>query len=177
MPKIIQDAKAEILSAARNRLLHDGGFSMRAIAKDCGISPGTIYHYYPDAGTLIAMVLVEDWQKAYKEMQESAEHSATAGEALTSFIHIIRGFRNTFGTVFEQYGNRYGSRSVFDERHRELRKEIADLIHISLKNRNSEFKDEMIDFFAEMILAAGSHEELSAEAPAIMMDRLIRLEE
>jgi len=177
MPKIIQDAKAEILSAARNRLLHDGGFSMRAIAKDCGISPGTIYHYYPDAGTLIAMVLVEDWQKAYAEMQETAHTAETAGEALTSFIETIRSFRNTYGNVFDNYGKSFASRSVQQARHRELRKEISELIGIALSSHNMSMEAEMTAYFAEIVLAAGTHEELSVETPAMIMDRLVQLEE
>jgi len=36
---------------------------------------------------------------------------------------------------------------------------------------------EMTAYFAEIVLAAGTHEELSVETPAMIMDRLVQLEE
>ena len=48
MPKIIDEAREKILSAAKHTLLGQGYsvLSLRGVARQCGIAVGTIYNYF-----------------------------------------------------------------------------------------------------------------------------------
>ena len=71
MPRTSKVSKEEILDTAKKILLDKNGetFSMRNIAKECGISAGTIYNYYPDKDTLMEEIMITDWDIALRKMK------------------------------------------------------------------------------------------------------------
>jgi AcrR family transcriptional regulator len=54
-----QDARAEILAAARDEFVENGyqGASLRAVARRAGVDPGTVRHWFPDKARLLTATL------------------------------------------------------------------------------------------------------------------------
>ena len=118
MPKIIEDAQALIFETARRTLKEEGkNFSLRGIAKQCGISPGTVYNYYLDKSSLIEDIMADDWKKCYAEMCDQCRQAKTFHEAVSAVFIKIREiteiYRKTItaddmaDTWFTLYGKRH----------------------------------------------------------------------
>ena len=75
MPKIIDEARERILAEARKTLLTAGykGLSLRGLARDCSVAVGTIYNYFPNKDTLIALVMMQDWTEARERMERGVD--------------------------------------------------------------------------------------------------------
>ncbi|MFD6444049.1 TetR family transcriptional regulator [Promicromonospora sp. NPDC060204] len=54
-----QDARAEILAAARDEFVENGyqAASLRAVARRAGVDPGTVRHWFPDKARLLTATL------------------------------------------------------------------------------------------------------------------------
>ena len=63
MPKIIINAREEILKEAKRQLLENGysATTIRSVAKATGIATGTVYNYFPSKDMLLASFMMEDW--------------------------------------------------------------------------------------------------------------------
>ena len=72
MPKIIAEINDKILEGTKRMMLENqnDNFSLRMIAKECGIAVGTIYNYFENKEMLIAKIHLEDWKKAMAKIDE-----------------------------------------------------------------------------------------------------------
>lgn len=97
MPKAIAGAHDAILEAARRLLVSEGyqGLGMRAIAAECGMALGTLYHYYRAKDEIVYALMEADWKFTLAEMdrdtvsalaQKPAE--STAGTLLRLFFRL-----------------------------------------------------------------------------------------
>ena len=158
-----RDTKDKILESAKNRLLQTSveTFSMRNIARDCNISPGTIYNYFPDKNALIAAIMIEDWHKALSEMETGVNAAGSFSEGLEKIYNAITGFAGQYLKVWSGYQDTGNYVSIHGRRHRELIDEI---------NRNTRkllirFADEdaltISRLLSESILTTSLHEEIT----------------
>lgn len=71
MPKIQLNVKNRVLESTKKMIADTGNtdFTMRDIAKDCGIALGTIYNYYPSKAELIIDIVADLWDKCFAEMR------------------------------------------------------------------------------------------------------------
>ncbi len=102
---------AEIKDLAR-RLLVSGGpgaISLRAIARDMGMTAPAIYRYFPSLDALVAE-LTEDLYDELRESVEAARDKVT-GDAtpLVKLIEMARGFRRWSITHPAEFGLMFGS--------------------------------------------------------------------
>ena len=102
MPKLINGLREKILASARDRLFSADAesFSLRAIAKDCGIAVGTIYNYFQDKESLLAEVMFEDWHETLSRMEASADTCATPEEGILGISRAITDYRETYEKIW-----------------------------------------------------------------------------
>jgi len=72
LSKVIDMPRELILTAARNILYNEGyeKLSMRNIAKQCDISLGTIYNYYPSKKDLVIEMMMGYWKGFFKVLED-----------------------------------------------------------------------------------------------------------
>ena len=75
MPKDLGDVREQIISAAKEMLLQNENFSIRALSTKVGIATGTVYNYFPTKEAVIAAVMSEDWQRTLQQMDRTAEEA------------------------------------------------------------------------------------------------------
>lgn len=102
MPKIIDNAREQIMEAAKRLLMEKSyaGVSMRAVACECGISVGTIYNYFKDKETLIASFMLDDWLKMIRSMQPVCENAAVPSEAFACIYQGLSAYMQRYAAVF-----------------------------------------------------------------------------
>ena len=163
MPRTAGNTREKILSAAKNQLLNHPAeeFSMREIAKACGISAGTIYNHFPDKDSLLAMIVVEDWHAALKQMDAAAEEAESLSQGLKGIFEALCSFVNQYRNMWLEYGMPQGFGSMRTKRHNELVKEIASCIRVLLVRFGP---DENLDrILSECVLAAAVQEDIGLD--------------
>lgn len=105
MPKIIKDVDAKLLAAGRDLLLNGGyeKFTMREVAKACGIGLGTAYNYFPSKEYFAAKIILQDWQSVEKEMEEAVKEASTPEEQARTLFTYLNKFASMYQTVWDQY--------------------------------------------------------------------------
>ncbi len=164
MPKIIGDARRQILLAARRTLFAEGysGLSLRGVAQDCSIAVGTIYNYFKDKDTLIASVMFEDWEKTLAQMDEVCAAAPSAEEGLAGIEQALRQFAQLYTSVWEQFSRAGGSSGVVSSRHQMLRGQISQRISALLDRLG--YEDAVLaPLLAETVLAAALQPDIGPE--------------
>lgn len=105
MPKIIKDVDAKLLAAGRDLLLNGGyeKFTMREVAKACGIGLGTAYNYFPSKEYFAAKIILQDWQSVEKEMEEAVKAASTPEEQTKVLFTYLKRFAAMYQNVWDQY--------------------------------------------------------------------------
>lgn len=159
------NTKERILESAKKHLLHTSveAFSMRNIARECSISPGTIYNHFPDKNALIASIMIEDWHKALTDMEQGVGQSVSFCDGLEKIYTAITVFASCYRKVWLGYKDTGNYVSIHGKRHRELVDEI-DANTRKLLARYADEKDLKISrILSETILTAALHEEITLD--------------
>jgi AcrR family transcriptional regulator len=101
---------SEIKNLAR-RLLVSGGppaISLRAIARDMGMTAPAIYRYFPSLDALIAE-LVEDLFDELREWTEGARDAGPSDDPLTRLLDMARAFRRWSVAHPAEFGLMFGN--------------------------------------------------------------------
>ncbi len=94
MPKIIEDAKENILDVAE-KIIEDKGFNaltIRDVAKQSGYGVGTIYNYFPSKLSILASLLLEEWRSDEKKLKSEIESSSSFRDAIKAIYDEISAF-------------------------------------------------------------------------------------
>ncbi|QSB06232.1 TetR/AcrR family transcriptional regulator [Natronoglycomyces albus] len=165
------DTIAEIKGSARTQLLDSGpsGVSLRAIARDIGMSPAAIYRYFTSIDELMAQLCVD----IYGELQATAE---AARDALPSHDYvgrtfaIIRAFRHwavanpaEFSLIFAS--NLAGAKCYTFDHPSELPPDQLKIMEASLKF-SSMFGPELTAYH-QQIKAEGRHRTVNVLFPPL----------
>ena len=84
MPKKINALREKLLTCAREILVGRGysELTIRAIATECGVVPGTIYNYFPSKEKLVESVMLEDWRARRAMLDVKMQEAGSALEAI-----------------------------------------------------------------------------------------------
>ena len=152
MPKIIEGLRESILQAAKERLLSEGyqAFTMRALAKDCGVSPGTIYDYFSSKSAVLSNVIGNDWRAMMDSVKAGSYNSAD--EAIRAIFEGVLGFVAQYRTPLSEctFGPR--DTSEFAHGHQMLICQLAAAIAVTLRPFRDDDDPELARFLAETLL-------------------------
>jgi AcrR family transcriptional regulator len=75
MPVAIEGGSQVILQAAKEQLMQEGyrGFSIRKVARQCGLAVGTIYNYFPSKKDLVVTLMIDYWEDAFAALTRAFE--------------------------------------------------------------------------------------------------------
>ena len=84
MPKALPGVRSTIMEASRKQLLEGGygAMTLRSVAAECGISIGTIYHYFSSKDELILTLVNEKWLNTLSALSEKCITAASARDAI-----------------------------------------------------------------------------------------------
>ena len=79
MPKIIENLEQKLIEEAQKQVAQSGygAFTIRSVAKACGVGIGTVYNYFQSKDELLAAFLLDDWQKCMSAIVSASEQSAS----------------------------------------------------------------------------------------------------
>jgi AcrR family transcriptional regulator len=97
----------DIRDAARTILERDGlaGLSMRTLAKDAGVAPGTLYTYFPSKEALYADLYAE-------RLEQMRDDIATRCASATSSVEILRAVADLYVEIYAVFGRELDAWSV-----------------------------------------------------------------
>lgn len=176
MPKIIPDLKKRILDAARERIKagEEIGFSMRSIAAECGISPGSIYNYHKDKVSLIAAVMMDDWGRTLEQMNLSARTAVSFAKGMEELRITLQNFIGRYRKVWHTFDNGAGTVESQNSRHREMMAEIRKPV-TALLGRFGKAEDERIaGLLGEMVLSAALHSDISPRELELLCGYIVK---
>lgn len=168
---VIVEAAARILEEGGH-----GGFSTNAVAERAGVSPGSLYQYFPSKDALIG-ALIERETSLLLEDAEVAAQALEGRSALRSFIaaciaHQFRRPRLARLLDFEE------ARLPFDPETQRVGERIYHLV-IAMLGRtdlpaqldNQAATRDLVAIIKGMIDAAGQHGETDQQALAVRVER------
>ncbi len=80
------DLSRALVDAARRILEAEGpqALSLRAVAREAGVSPAAPYHHFKDKGELLKAIAHEGWDQLGEQMRQALDEAKTADERRTS---------------------------------------------------------------------------------------------
>ena len=147
MPKIIENVREQLLAEARAQILQRGyaNTTIRSVAGACGLGVGTVYNYFSSKDMLVASFILEDWIAMLEDLKQ--RHFSSPEENLFAINNALIEFARKHASIFSDKDAVSTYYSVFYEKHKILRHQLADLILPLV--RESEFEAE---FIAESML-------------------------
>ena len=94
MPKIFKNAKEHILKVSEE-IINEKGFdalTIRDVAKRSGYGVGTIYNYFSTKISILASLVLEEWQEDEKVLNEKIEKSPTFLDSIKEVYLQINNF-------------------------------------------------------------------------------------
>ena len=146
MPKKLENVR-ELLIEEGIRLLKEEGYSkftVRSVAKACGLGLGTVYNYFPSKDALIATYLWGDWKGHLTKMQASAGQGMERAECVYSHLQA---FLAKYKPLFSDEKAKITYANASSNWHQQLIGQLVDVLCPACTN------DKMIgEFLAEALL-------------------------
>ena len=152
MPKIIQNARMQLLQEAKKQISENGyaKTTIRSIAGKCGLAVGTVYNYFSSKDMLIASFLAEDWQACMGSI--SAYPSENKKSLLYCIYKTLCDFSSRHQVLFSDVDAAKVYAAVFTERHKQLRDQLAECILPLCQEETVEQQEFLSQFIAESLL-------------------------
>jgi AcrR family transcriptional regulator len=163
MPKIIDNARENLLTAAEELLFDEGykGVTIRKVAKRCGMAAGTVFNYFENKDMLIASVIARDWAKVLQRINEECRTAKSVSEGLCAVFNGIRSFSEKYKPVWADYT---GSFFGFFRRHRlTLRRQIEELLRSLLLRFDIKKESSFFSILSETVLSSAVQEDIRWE--------------
>lgn len=173
MPKQIENLQERILDTAKCELLEldYSGFTIRSVAKKCGIAVGTIYNYYTSKDILAASVMLKDWNEALSAMRQGSSTSETITEGLRVIYKEIDQFSSLYRGVWSQFSLTGKFAAEYSKRHELLLNQLTDIIH-SLLMRFHIAEDKFLENFVAENLLLAAMKQSEFQPLAAIFDRI-----
>ena len=115
MPKKINALREKLLTCAREILVGRGysELTIRAIATECGVVPGTIYNYFPSKEKLVESVMLEDWRARRAMLDVQMQEAGSALEAIRVLAEALDSFVQTYHEIWEKHPATMNDSSTF----------------------------------------------------------------
>lgn len=166
MPKIIENVRELLLETAKEqiRLQGYGKTTIRSVAAACGLGVGTVYNYFKSKDMLIASFMLEDWRECLQEMKNQSSPDADA--VLHGIYRCLQSFIQKYQALFSDKDAAKVFATVFSERHKQLRNQLAEIVLPVCHRAKVEDKAFLAEFIAEALLTwtveGKPYEQLSA---------------
>jgi len=163
MPKIIENAKELIIDASEKLLFQVGykGFTIREVAKRCGIASGTIFNYFTSKETLIAIIMAKDWSNFLADIQNECNSAKDIAAGVSAIYKGIESFFKKYGSIWADYpGNIIGQ---FGKHHLALRQQISDMLSNLLLRFNRKKALPVVSIFAEAVVASAVQNDIDLQ--------------
>ena len=159
MPKVIDGLEEKILASARDRMLGEdiAQFSLRGVAKDCGIAVGTIYNYYRDKEYLMGAVMAQDWLHELGRMKEDILAAGSFEEGMIAIYRAVSEFSRIYEKVWQTYSTGAGFGARYRERHSLLLRQIREELKTLYERFSVEISEGEDILLAEVIISAAQH--------------------
>ncbi len=128
MPKIIENVREQLLSEAKTQIAEKGyaETTIRSVANACGLGVGTVYNYFKSKDMLIATFMAQDWQECLAKVKSCK--SSEPEVILNSIFCALQEYMCRYSVLFADNDAVKVFSTVFTERHRQLRSQMAELI-------------------------------------------------
>ena len=143
MPKKIENVR-ELLLKEGIRILEEEGYSqftVRSVAKACGLGLGTVYNYFPSKDALIATHLLEDWRTHLTVMQTCALEGVARLECVYS--HLVA-FTERHQSLFSDPKAKLSYANASSIWHKQLLSQLVEIVIPVCKGENRQFLAEFI---------------------------------
>lgn len=151
MPKIIENAREEILLEARRQLFANGyaKTTIRSVASAIGIGTGTIYNYFSSKDEMLSSFILLDW----RECLDAMKILDPAKNGFFKKLHdLLQDFIEKYRFLFQDKDATQSFLSVFQERHAQLRGVLADVILPACMESHVKSKRFLAEQIAQSIL-------------------------
>ncbi|MBQ8160377.1 MAG: TetR/AcrR family transcriptional regulator [Clostridia bacterium] len=130
MPKVLECSREQMLELARKRFLECGyaTFTVRDLAKDCGVSVGTIYTYFSSKEALLTEAMVEEWRKLMRKVQEAASKFPDRDTGFRFLYEEIYSFNEKYHGFCTRRNRSEKECEEGDEMHRAQLRQIASAV-------------------------------------------------
>ena len=158
MPKHLEDVEKKLLEVTRAELLDKGPdkLNIRGIAKQCRISIGTVYNYFPSKEMLVANVMLADWVEILGRAKEVCAQVERVEDALLAIYVGIIEFSGIYSSVYNHYSQHSANIHFYFERRQRLVGQLSELIEAVLVRHGFSRTQFMSKFIAEIILVASA---------------------
>ena len=175
MPKIIDNVRERAIDEARKVLIGRGyrALTIRQIANELGIAPGTFYNYFPSKEYLAANVMLEDWHQLTQEF-ESGLCDQTPEQVFAGLFDLVRSFSLRFVPAWKEYEVHDSSRPMIHQYHGVLVQQLAGYLCRVIPTAQQEKEPWLADFLAEMILRFGSDSDADYDSILPAAEKLLR---
>lgn len=171
MPKVIEGLDRKILTCSRQLLMQQGAqaLTIRAVAKQCGVAVGTVYHYYDDKAQLMAHVMLEDWKEILKKTTKSLEEVQSLPEGFYTIWQGLNTFVETYREIWAE------ARQAQDKTyHEKLIEQISGLVVQVLRRFAQEEEEQVPAFLAENLLRLAQKDELTYKREEFLLLRVLK---
>ena len=154
MPRAVDNARKALISCTRKMVAKEGysAFSMRNVAKECGMAPGTIYNYFHSKDDLIGACMLEDWETASKNMHKTIEKKTGCMDVLETVYTTIRKFCDANSSVIQDSRACANFRAHSKEYHVVILETVSGAISSACEKYAVSFTPELVPFIAEDII-------------------------
>lgn len=130
MPKIIDNARAQILDTARRHAMEKAysGLSMREVAKESGVSVGTLYNYFENKETLFATFMLDDWLQIIEEIKPVCENASDPSVAFRCIHDGLLKFHDMYQPLFNSHSAEQIYNNSVHRYHTILSGQLAELL-------------------------------------------------
>lgn len=171
MPKVIEGLEQKILASARTLLLKQGAeaLTIRAVAAQCGVAVGTVYHYYEDKAQLMAHVMLEDWKTVLQQTEGALDEAQSIPEALYAIWRGLNAFVNRYRGVWAKERQPQGR--IY---HPKLIEQIGALVTRALQKFALEAEAQVPAFLAENLLRLAMEGESAYRREEFLLLRVLK---
>ena len=154
MPRALDNARKALISCTRKMVAKEGytAFSMRNVAKECGMAPGTIYNYFHSKDDLIGACMLEDWETASSNMLKAIGKKTGCTEVLETVYTTIRKFCDVNSPVIGDSQACANFRAHSKEYHVVILETVVKAIAPACEKNAVAFTPELIPFIAEDLI-------------------------
>ena len=170
MPKIIEGAREKILVNAKRRLFENGyqHLSLREVAKESGIATGTIYNYFANKDYLIANIMLEDWEKAVKKMDDKVAAAVTVKDGVFGICQAIDEFCEIYSCIWQQPSVAAAATPDLQHRHEFLTGQIGERVDRLLEAKGYGNKKNFSVLIVELILSSNGKEKVKEQLGTLL---------
>lgn len=174
MPRLIEEARENILAAAKRQLLEGGwqGMTIRSVADECGMAAGTVYNYFKSKETLVANVMLADWLRSLEKMRKACARATSLKGGLFAVYREIRAFSDYYSPLWTSERAMGLSQGIWWRGHKRLMRQIAEILHPLFLHFGCS-TDAYLETFVAGSLISASVEEQPFDLYAALIKRIL----